>query len=76
MQAAGNGAGFAITMIPLLFILTYVIACVYSMFWGAMDARSRGKSGILVALLILLLHPWPLGLVLWLLLRPEPITQT
>lgn len=79
MQDAGDAGSAAVTFVafvPLLLILLYVGAWGYSVFWGAIDARRRGKSGVLVALLILLLHPWPLGLVLWMLLRPEPIVQT
>ena len=42
-----------------------------SIWWAADDARSRGKSGCLVALLVALL-PWPLGLIAWRVFRPEP----
>jgi hypothetical protein len=34
------------------------------------DARSRGKSGILVTLCVLAFFPF--GLIAWLLFRPEP----
>ncbi len=37
----------------------------------AADARRRGKSPLLVALFVLL--SFPLGLIIWLLLRPEPL---
>ena len=37
--------------------------------WGAVDASSREKSGCLVLLLILILGP--VGLIIWLLIRPE-----
>jgi hypothetical protein len=37
----------------------------------AIDARRRGKSPFLVALLVLV--SFPLGLLVWLLFRPEPL---
>ena len=37
----------------------------------AADARRRGKSPLLVALLVFV--SFPLGLLLWLLFRPEPL---
>lgn len=37
--------------------------------WAATDASDRGKSGCLVFLLILFLGP--VGLIIWLLIRPE-----
>ncbi len=37
----------------------------------ARDARRRGKSPVLVMLLMLI--SFPLGLIVWLLFRPEPI---
>ena len=35
------------------------------------DAERRGKSGCLVAILVFFLS-WPLGLILWIVFRPEP----
>ena len=35
------------------------------------DARRRGKSPLLVSLLVLL--SFPLGVIIWLLFRPEPL---
>lgn len=37
--------------------------------WGASDASKRGKDGCLVFLLIFLLGP--IGVIIWLLFRPE-----
>ena len=37
----------------------------------ARDARRRGKSPLLVILLVLI--SFPLGLIVWLLFRPEPL---
>lgn len=59
------GASFIICL--LLAVAAFVIrACV-------VDARRRGKSPILVLLAVCLC--FPLGLILWLLLRPKPIQR-
>lgn len=50
-------------------ILFFIIA-IYTTFWAYGDAERRGKSGCLVALLVLLLT-WPIGLIIWLVFRPE-----
>ena len=54
-------------------LVGFIIFClwIYSVVWAAGDAGRRGKSGLLVGLLVFLVHPWPLGLVLWLLFRPD-----
>jgi hypothetical protein len=39
----------------------------------AMDAKRRGKSPILVSFLVVFF--FPLGLLLWLLFRPEPMDR-
>ena len=56
-----NGV-FLILVVALLFLT--VKAC-------AADARRRGKSPVLVILVVLFC--FPLGLLLWLLFRPEPV---
>jgi hypothetical protein len=48
----------------LLFLLFLSIQMI------AKDARKRGKPGLLIALLVL--FTFPMGLLLWLLFRPEP----
>jgi hypothetical protein len=53
-------------VISLVFLALYV----WSIIWSYADAESRGKSGCLVALLVALLS-WPLGLVIWLVARPN-----
>lgn len=64
----GNGNSFTqiIFILAIAVILTGVVG---SFFWAVGDAEKRGKSGCLVALLFFLL-PWPVGLVIWLLVRP------
>jgi hypothetical protein len=48
-------------------ILVWIACCI----WGATDASSRGKSGCLVLLLFLFLGP--VGVIIWLLIRPEKV---
>jgi hypothetical protein len=43
----------------------------YTIIWAAMDAKARGASWLLAAILVAFLS-WPLGLVIWLLFRPKP----
>ncbi len=57
-------------VLGLLVIAAVVVAYVWTIFWAYRDAKARGMSGVLVALLVALLHPWPLGLVLWYVFRP------
>jgi hypothetical protein len=58
-------------VLGLLVIAAVVVAYVWTIFWAYRDAKTRGKSGMLVALLVALLHPWPLGLVLWYVFWPS-----
>jgi hypothetical protein len=58
-----------------MFLFLPVVMCLFallaaSLVWVYQDAESRNKSGILVALLVLLLN-WPISLLLWLVFRPE-----
>ncbi|MCB8917975.1 MAG: hypothetical protein H6666_08620 [Ardenticatenaceae bacterium] len=50
--------------------LVFVIVFLWSVIWAYNDAERRGKSGCLVALLVFLLS-WPVGLIIWLVFRPE-----
>jgi hypothetical protein len=61
--------GLALIPLALLAILLGVVY-IFSIFWAYDDAESRGKPGCLVAILVALLS-WPLGLVLWIVFRPE-----
>ena len=54
----------------LLFSLLIFVIYIGSVIWAFADAQNRGKSGCLVALLVLLLV-WPVGLIIWLLIRPS-----
>ena len=60
-----------------LFILLVSIAIsvpLWSVVWAARDAEARGRPGWLVGLFVLLLV-WPLGLILWLVIRPTRQTK-
>lgn len=58
------------SIIMLLVGLILLGLYLYSIVWSYNDAESRGKSGCLVALLVALLS-WPIGLIVWVVLRPE-----
>lgn len=55
--------------LSLVLSLALFVIYAWSVFWAFGDAERRGKSGCLVALLLLL--SWPLGLLLWIVFRPE-----
>lgn len=56
-----------------LLLLAALPALVYglSLVWVFFDARRRGRSGVLVALLVAVVL-WPVGLIVWLFVRPPP----
>jgi hypothetical protein len=61
-------AGFGI--IGIIIGLVLLVLYCWSVVWAYKDANRRGKPGWLVAILVALMS-WPLGLVLWLLFRPN-----
>jgi hypothetical protein len=64
-----DGGGLIAGVISLCLGLPFLAIFLYSVFWAYNDAEKRGKSGCLVALLVFLLT-WPVGLIIWLLIRP------
>lgn len=60
-------AGSLVAVVPALLLL---VAWVWTGAWAYHDAARRGKPPALVALLVMLVS-WPLGLAVWILLRPE-----
>jgi hypothetical protein len=54
----------------LILPAAYIGMLLWTLWVCAGDARRRGKSPLLVTLLIFI--SFPLGLILWLLFRPEP----
>lgn len=65
-----TGMGIIPTIIALCITLPLLAVFIWSIVWAYNDAERRGKSGCLVALLVFLLT-WPVGLIIWLLIRPE-----
>ena len=59
-----------VSLVGGILALAFLAVYVYSVVWAYSDAEQRGKSGCLVALLVFLLT-WPVGLIIWLLIRPE-----
>lgn len=59
-----------LNIIAVIGIMALAALPIISVIWAYGDAERRGKSGCLVAILVLFLS-WPLGLILWLVFRPE-----
>jgi hypothetical protein len=59
----------AMVLIMVIFFALYLTLVIWSMIWVAKDAELRGKSGILLA--FLMFFTWPLGLLVWVIARPE-----
>lgn len=57
-----------------VFVLTFSLVCialyVASLVWVYRDAEARDTNPLLVTLLVGLVS-WPLGLIVWLLVRPD-----
>ena len=62
-------------MLEILYIpiaLVSLLLFVISIIWIFFDARKRGKSGLLVAILAAVIA-WPLSLLIWIALRPPKL---
>ncbi|MDX5437213.1 MAG: hypothetical protein LPK03_08460 [Pontibacter sp.] len=57
-------------LIGMIFGLLLFIVYIWSIVWAYKDAEQRGKPGWIVAIVVAFLA-WPLGLLLWLLIRPN-----
>lgn len=57
-------------IIGLILGLIGLIIYIWSIIWAYKDAEQRGKPGWLVALIVAFLA-WPIGLLVWLLVRPN-----
>jgi hypothetical protein len=57
-------------VIGIVLALVGVVLYIWSIIWAYKDAERRGKPGILIALVVAFLA-WPIGLLLWLLIRPN-----
>lgn len=47
-----------------------LILYIWSIVWAYKDAERRGKPGWLIALVVAFVA-WPIGLLLWLIIRPD-----
>lgn len=68
-ESAGEfflGLGIIGIILGLILLIIYI----WSIIWSYKDAERRGKPGWLVALIVAFLA-WPLGLLIWLLVRPS-----
>lgn len=68
---------FAVGLSIFGMIVGLIILLIYfwSIIWAYRDAEKRGKPGWLVAVIVALLA-WPLGLLVWLLVRPSDSAST
>ncbi len=57
------------TAMLVLALAVPIAAYGWSLLWIYIDAKRRGKDGLLVALVVGLLA-WPVGLIIWLMSRP------
>jgi hypothetical protein len=57
-------------VLAFLLVVGVVGLYVWSIVWAYGDAKARGKSGFLVALLVAFLS-WPMGWLAWLVFRPN-----
>lgn len=62
--------GITELLVVLVFGLGTFTLYVWSIIWAYRDAEARGKEGLLVAVLVALVA-WPLGLLIWLFVRPD-----
>lgn len=71
-ESSGDGGAGAAGVVAIIFalIIGLLLFALYiaSIVWVYRDAERHGKSGILVALLVALIS-WPIGLVVWLIVR-------
>ena len=66
----GNAIGLVLGLLGIFLAIGFLALFVGSIVWAYGDAQARGKSGCLVAILVAFLY-WPLGLVAWLIFRPD-----
>lgn len=68
--SSSSGLEWAIVAAIVVVGLVVLALWVWSIIWVYNDAEKRGTNGVLVALLVALVS-WPLGLIVWLILRPD-----
>jgi hypothetical protein len=60
------------TLMPY-FTIAGTVLVIANVIWAYKDAKERGSSGILIALLVLWM--FPLGVILWLIFRPGIVSD-
>jgi len=70
-DAAGNIISALPALIIVLIALAFLWLYIWSFVWLYKDAQLREKSGCLVVLILFFLVPWPWGLLIWLICRPN-----
>lgn len=63
--------GVLVQTAHLIVVLVLLTVALLLMRWGVRDARRRGKPALAVMLLVIAF--FPLGLAIWLVFRPEPV---
>ncbi len=58
----------------LCVMLPFFIVFIWSVIWAYKDGNERGKTGWLVALMVFFVS-WPAGLLIWLVFRPEKVSE-
>ncbi len=59
------------TLLVTIVVLLLIVAVGMTITACVADARRRGKSPLLVTILVIFSFPW--GLIIWLLFRPRPL---
>lgn len=62
-------------IIGVILGLAVLALYIWSIVWAYRDADKRGSSALLVAIMVAFLA-WPLGIVIWLLIRPKEYKGT
>lgn len=69
MELAGE-LFLGLGLLGLLMGFIGLILYIWSIIWAYKDAQKRRRPGLLVAIMVAFLA-WPIGLVLWLIIRPD-----
>ena len=69
-----QGLDSPLGVVAIVFFLVVLGLYIWSLHFAYVDAEARGKSGCLVTLIVAFLS-WPVGLLVWLVFRPETLAQ-
>ena len=70
MELLSPQTGLAVWKLVAVLIPLLLVLYAASVIWAYRDAERRGKEGLLAALLVALVA-WPVGLIVWLAVRPH-----